>query len=43
VARGDIDLNDTRLGPGDGAAVSNETQLTIRAERDAEFLLFDLA
>jgi redox-sensitive bicupin YhaK (pirin superfamily) len=43
VARGEIDVNGTQLGPGDGAAISDESQLTIRAESDAEFLLFDLA
>lgn len=43
VARGEIDVNGTRLGPGDGAAISDETSLNIRATKDAEFLVFDLA
>jgi redox-sensitive bicupin YhaK (pirin superfamily) len=43
VARGKIDVNGTTLSAGDGAAISDEPSLTIRAETDAEFLLFDLA
>lgn len=43
VARGSLTLNDVALAAGDGAAVSNETDLTIKATADAEFLLFDLA
>ena len=43
VARGAVTLNGTKLNQGDGAAVSEETALAIRAEKDAEILLFDLA
>ena len=43
VARGAVSLNSNSLAQGDGAAVSEEEKLTIRAEKDAELLLFDLA
>jgi redox-sensitive bicupin YhaK (pirin superfamily) len=43
VARGAVELNGQQLEPGDGAAVSNETSLTISARTPAEVLLFDLA
>ena len=43
VVAGAIHLNGLRLGPGDGAALSEEPRLEIRAEEDAEFLLFDLS
>ncbi len=43
VARGSVDVNGTKLGEGDGAAVSAEDKLEIRAESPAEVLLFDLA
>ena len=39
---GALTLNDTPLFAGDGAALSDEAKLTLRAERDSEFLLFDL-
>lgn len=39
---GQLDLNGTILNPGDGAAVSNETQLRLAASDRARFLLFDL-
>jgi redox-sensitive bicupin YhaK (pirin superfamily) len=42
VARGAITLNDTALSAGDGAAVSEEPQLTVTAKDQAEVLLFDL-
>jgi quercetin 2,3-dioxygenase len=42
VARGAITLNDTALSAGDGAAVSEETRLTVTATDQAEVLLFDL-
>jgi hypothetical protein len=41
--RGAVTLNDTPLSAGDGAAVSKETALRIRATDAAEFLLFELA
>ena len=43
VARGAVGLNGQQLEPGDGAAVSDEERLTIKALRPAEVLLFDLA
>jgi quercetin 2,3-dioxygenase len=43
VAKGEVVLNGEKLQQGDGAAISNEKALTIKAEEDAEVLLFDLA
>jgi quercetin 2,3-dioxygenase len=43
VARGAVTLNGQALGTGDGAAVSNETTLTVTATDEAEVVLFDLA
>jgi len=43
VARGDVRVNGHRLDAGDGAAISDEPRVEIRAERAAEVLLFDLA
>jgi quercetin 2,3-dioxygenase len=43
VARGSVELNGEKLSQGDGAAVSNESKLTIKGTEDAEILLFDLA
>jgi redox-sensitive bicupin YhaK (pirin superfamily) len=43
VARGAVELNGKTLNQGDGAAVSEERTLTIKAVQDAEVLLFDLA
>jgi redox-sensitive bicupin YhaK (pirin superfamily) len=42
VARGAVDLNGQHLTVGDGAAISDETALTLRAEGPAELLLFDM-
>jgi len=42
VVRGSVSVNGTRLGEGDGAAVSEESALDISADSDAELLLFDL-
>ena len=42
VARGAVRFNDTALSAGDGAAVSEETLLTVAAKDQAEVLLFDL-
>jgi len=42
VASGEVDVNGTTLVAGDGAAISNEREVTIRSA-DAEILLFDLA
>lgn len=43
VARGTIRLNEVELKQGDGAGVSNESELRITVHDQAEFLLFDLA
>ncbi len=43
IARGSVTLNGTALKQGDGAAVSQESQLTIITNSAAEVLLFDLA
>lgn len=43
VAKGEVDLNGQKLGPGDGAAISDEQKLTIKGAKDSEILLFDLA
>ena len=43
VAKGAIELNGQNLQQGDGAAASDEKELTIKASTDAEVLLFDLA
>lgn len=43
VLRGKIRLNGETLLVGDGAAVSEESRLTILADADSEILLFDLA
>ena len=42
-ARGAVSLNGQILDQGDGAAVSEESVLNIRGDKDAEVLLFDLA
>ena len=43
VARGAVELNGKKLNQGDGAAISDEKQLTVKGTKDAEVLLFDLA
>ena len=43
VVRGAIELNGTKLGPGDGAAISDETNVELVGRDRAEVLLFDLA
>jgi quercetin 2,3-dioxygenase len=43
VAKGAIELNGKTLNQCDGAAVSDETTLTLKGTTDAEVLLFDLA
>ncbi len=43
VARGNVKVNGLELNLGDGAAVSNERQVSIAANDEAEILLFDLA
>jgi quercetin 2,3-dioxygenase len=43
VARGAVELNGVKLDAGAGAAISQENHLNIKADKDAEFLLFNLA
>ena len=43
VTRGSIELNGKKLAAGDGAAVSDESKLELKASEPAEALLFDLA
>jgi quercetin 2,3-dioxygenase len=43
VARGAVELNGVRLDARDGAAVTGETRLALRALEDAEVLLADVA
>jgi len=42
VAEGEVTLNGQKLSGGDAAAISNESALTLRGEKDAQVLLFDL-
>ena len=43
VVRGELAVNGEALGTGDGAAMTDETRLTIAGRGDAELLLFDVA
>ena len=43
MARGEVTVNGIALAEGDGAAISDEEQVTIVANSPAEILLFDLA
>jgi redox-sensitive bicupin YhaK (pirin superfamily) len=43
VAKGSVELNGKLLKQGDGAAVEQESKLTIKGVEEAEVLLFDLA
>jgi hypothetical protein len=43
VARGVVELNDQKLSAGDGAAISDEQAIAIKAADQSEVLLFDLA
>lgn len=43
VARGAVDLNGQSLRQGDGAAITGEDALALRANQQAELLLFDMA
>lgn len=43
VANGSVDVNGQRLDQGDGAAISDESRLTIKALSAAELLVFDLS
>jgi redox-sensitive bicupin YhaK (pirin superfamily) len=43
VVKGEVTLNGTSLGEGDGAAISREDSLNIKAVEEAGIILFDLA
>ena len=43
MVHGGLDVNGQTLQAGDAAAVESESQLHLRAGRDAEVLVFDLA
>jgi redox-sensitive bicupin YhaK (pirin superfamily) len=43
VLRGSVQLNDTKLAAGDGAAISDEPELSLTASSPSELMLFDLA
>ena len=43
VARGSVKLNGTALKAGDGAAISDESEIQVEAREPSEVLLFDLA
>jgi len=43
VARGELELNGQRLGPGDGAALLDEPRLELARGHGAEFVLWELA
>jgi redox-sensitive bicupin YhaK (pirin superfamily) len=43
VARGSVEVNGEKADQGDGLIVAGESGLRIRAQQDAELLLFDLA
>jgi redox-sensitive bicupin YhaK (pirin superfamily) len=43
VAEGEVDLNGRELAAGDGAALSDEDEWTLRARTPAQVLVFDLA
>ena len=42
IARGQAEINGTELEDGDGAALADETRVTLRGVTDAEILLFDM-
>ncbi len=43
VIAGEVDVNGERLAAGDGAQIEGEEAVTIGAQSDAEFLIFNLA
>ncbi len=43
IARGSITVNGDRLNAGDGAAITDETAITLTGDKAGEALLFDLA
>jgi redox-sensitive bicupin YhaK (pirin superfamily) len=43
IARGSASIGETRLDEGDGAAISGESRIDLRAQSPCEVLLFDLS
>ena len=43
VLRGSVEINGQHLATSDGAAVSNESSVMLRATEPTEVMLFDLA
>jgi hypothetical protein len=43
IARGEVDLNGQKLGPGDGAKIVAEADLRFTNGKGAEVLVFDMA
>ncbi len=43
VARGALHVDGTKLNVGDGAAISGESEIRVKAQKPSEVLLFDLA
>lgn len=43
VLKGEAEVNGSKVSTGDGAALSNEPSVTVKADKEAEILLFDLA
>jgi redox-sensitive bicupin YhaK (pirin superfamily) len=43
IGAGSVELNGRKLETGDGAAIAEETALTITATAETDLLLFDLA
>jgi redox-sensitive bicupin YhaK (pirin superfamily) len=43
VLRGEVELNGSRLSTGDGASLSEEPRLEVKATADSELMLFDMA
>lgn len=42
LIEGDLDLNGTKLSPGDGASLDDEREIRLASAKGAHFLLFDL-
>jgi len=42
LIEGDLDLNGTKLSPGDGASLDDERDIRLASAKGAHFLLFDL-
>ncbi len=42
VALGNVDINGKKLAQGDGATITDESELKIEAKKDADLLIFDL-